>query len=486
MFMGKTEKLQPAEIWKYFEKICQIPRPSFREQEMIDFLVNFGKQHQLDTTVDKAGNVLIKKTASKGYEKRKSICLQSHLDMVTEKDSSSNHDFDTDPIIPVIDGGWVKASGTTLGADNGIGIAAQLAVLADKTLEHGPMECLFTVEEEVGLKGAGKLKPGFIESTILINLDSEDEGELFIGCAGGIDTVAVLTFKNKIAAPGSKAFKVALGGLIGGHSGDDINKRRGNSIKILTRLIWGLSKKMRINLSLIEGGNLRNAIPREAYAIFTVSSENEQKLKEEFKKITKSIKEEFGETEPGLSISLDHSQLPGLTLKRRSQEKLLNLLQGCPNGVISMSRSMTGLVETSTNLASIKFTGNNEITISTSQRSSFDTGKTDISNTVRSIFELAKAKVSQSDGYPGWNPDTGSEILNITKNAYVKLFQTEPKIKAIHAGLECGMFKKIYPHLDMISFGPTIRDVHSPGEKIEIESVKKFWDLLILTLKEIP
>lgn len=483
--MEKIEDLEPSLIWKYFQEICTIPRPSFKEQKMIEYLVSFGKKNNLETVVDEAGNVLIKKTASKGLEKRKSICLQSHLDMVTEKDNKSTHNFETDPIKPVIQDGWIKANGTTLGADNGIGIATQLAILADKNITHGPLECLFTVEEEVGLKGAGKLKKGFLKSNTLINLDSEDEGELFIGCAGGVDTIAVFKFKSKITPQGSKAFKVVLGGLKGGHSGDDINKNRGNSLKLLNKFLWTLSKKMKIKLSIFEGGNLRNAIPREAQAIFVIDTNLEQKLNEEFEKFKKDLNKDLSEFEPDLSVTLNSVVLPALVLKRKSQERLLNAVYACPNGPIAMSRVITDLVETSTNLASVKFTGNNEITISTSQRSSVESAKTEIANTVKSVFELAGANVTQSDGYPGWNPDTNSEILNISRNAYKKLFGNEPKVKAIHAGLECGMFKKIYPNLDMVSFGPTIREVHSPNEKIEIATVKKFWDLLLEVLKEV-
>lgn len=483
--MVAFEDLHPSAIWKYFYEISKIPRPSSKEKKIIDYLISFGKKFDLVTKVDEWGNILIEKPAAKGFEKRKKVCLQSHLDMVAEKDNTSRHDFETDPIEVYIEDGWVKARGTTLGADNGIGIAAQLAILSDKEAKHGPLECLFTVEEEVGLKGAGKLNPDFLTSEILINLDSEDEGELFIGCAGGIDTVGVLSYKSKVVPAGSKAFKISLTGLKGGHSGDDINKDRANSIKLLNRFLWTLSKKIKLSVSILEGGNLRNAIPREAYAIFTIGAEAEQMLKLEFKNFYASLKEELSTKEPDIKLSLENTQLPAFILKRKHQERLLNTIYGCPNGVITMSRALDNLVETSTNLASVKFTGNNVITISTSQRSSVESSKTEIANSIKSILELAKAKVNQSDGYPGWNPDTDSYILDISKNIYLNLFKQEPKIKAIHAGLECGMFKKIYPQLDMISFGPTIRDAHSPNEKMEIASVKKFWDFLLNILEKV-
>ena len=484
--MKALEGLEPENIWNFFDEICKIPRRSTKEEKIVDFLVKFGKDHQLETIRDEVGNVIIKKPASKGCENKKSICLQSHVDMVAEKNSSSSHNFDTDPITPIVSSGWVKAKETTLGADNGIGIASQLALLADSEIKHGPIECLFTVEEELGLKGAFNLKPGFINSKILLNLDSEDEGELFIGCAGGIDTIANMQYKTRKVPGNSVAFKIMVSGLSGGHSGDDINKGRGNSIKILNRFLWTLSRRMTIKLASFEAGNLRNAIPREASAIITTDRSNAEKLSDELREYTIAIRNELSASEPELKIEIKAADLPLMVLKKKFQRRLLNVLYGCPHGVINMSRTIKDLVETSTNLASVKFTNHYTTTITTSQRSSVETEKQNIANTVRSVFELAKADVDHSDGYPGWQPNTNSEILNLTTKEYKKLFGDEPKVKAIHAGLECGLFLEKFPELDMISFGPTIRDAHSPDEKVEIESVEKYWKLLLSVLQNIP
>ena len=484
--MKNFEGLEPADIWNYFDEILKIPRRSSKEEKIIEYLVNFGRKHQLETITDEVGNVIIRKPAAKGFENRKSICLQSHVDMVAEKNSTSTHNFDTDPIQPLVDGDWIKAKDTTLGADNGIGIASQLVILTDSKLEHGPIECLFTVEEELGLKGAFNLKPDFIRSNILINLDSEDEGELFIGCAGGIDTIATIAYKTRNVPADSVAFKIEVTGLIGGHSGDDINKHRGNSIKILNRFLWTVSRRIPIRIAGFEGGNLRNAIPREAFAIVTTSRSKTQLFKDEFHQFCVAIKNEQSVNEPDLKLEIKPSDLPDLVLRKKYHRRLLNLLYGCPHGVISMSKSIKDLVETSTNLASVRFVNQHACIVSTSQRSSVESEKQNIANRVKSIFELARADVENSDGYPGWEPNTDSEILKITFESYQKLFGYEPLVKAIHAGLECGLFLKKYPGLDMISFGPTIRGAHSPDEKVEISTVKKYWDLLLEVLVNIP
>ncbi len=484
--MNSLEGIEPEEIWTYFSEICKIPRRSSKEEKIIEYLVDFGEKHHLDTYVDDVGNVVIRKPASTGFEKRKSICLQTHVDMVAEKNSSSDHDFDTDPIQPVIDGEWIKAKETTLGADNGIGIASQLVILSDTEMEHGPIECLFTTEEELGLKGAFNLKPGFIQSKILINLDSEDEGELFIGCAGGVDTIATLSFKTRNLPSNSEAFRIEVSGLKGGHSGDDINKDRGNSIKILNRFLWSVSKRIPIRIAGFDGGNLRNAIPREAYAIITTSRLKSQILKNEFLQFYIAVKSELSVNEPDLKLEITSADLPKEVLRKKYQRRLFNLLYGCPHGVVSMSRKIKEMVETSTNLASVKFAENNTYIVSTSQRSSVESKKQDIANVIRSIFELARADVQHSDGYPGWEPNTDSEILKITVESYKRLFGKEPVVRAIHAGLECGLFLQKYPDLDMISFGPTIRGAHSPDERVEINSVKKYMDLLLDVVAHIP
>jgi dipeptidase D len=484
--MKSIRDIQPKALWTYFDEICQIPRPSGKEERIINYLIEFAKKHKLETKKDHAGNVLIKKAAHHNCENKKLVCLQSHVDMVCEKNSSTNHNFDSDPIQTMIDGNWVKADGTTLGADNGIGIAAQLAILENKEIKHGPIECLFTVDEEMGLKGAFNIQSQFFDSKILINLDSEDEGELFIGSAGGINTIARIKVNTKKMPKGYVSFKIVVTGLVGGHSGDDIDKGRGNSIKILNRFLWTAPKKLKIKIIKFEGGNLPNAIPREAYVIISIPKNNEQILKEHLNQYVIAIKNELMITEPNLKIYLTSVKMPQQALNKKSQSRLLNSLYACPDGIIAMSRTMKGLVETSTNLASVKFETKNEIKITTSQRSSLESSKNNISNAVRSVFNMVNAKVEHINGYPGWNPNMKSEILQITKKSYKKLFGTSAKVKAIHAGLECGLFLNKYENLDIISFGPTIRGAHSPDERLDISSTKKFWDLLIEVLNKIP
>jgi dipeptidase D len=484
--MNGIDKLQPAGVWKYFSEILEIPRPSKREEKIIAYLVDFAKSQNLEHTVDEAGNVLIRKPASKGMENRSSVVLQSHLDMVCEKNSDVVHDFNADPIKAYIDGNWVKAKGTTLGADDGIGIAAQLAILASSEIKHGPIECLFTVDEETGLTGAFEMKPGLFTSKILLNLDSEDEGELFIGCAGGMDTVITFAYETEKVPSNFKAYKITVVGLSGGHSGDDINKGLGNSIKIINRFLWKGANKYDIRISNIDGGNLRNAIPREAFATFVVHEDDVESMLQLFESYRKEILGEYIAVEPNLKISLVEATMPEWVVDEPTQFDLLNALYACPHGVIAMSAQMPGLVETSTNLASVKFIQDNQILVTTSQRSSIDSAKTDIGNMVQSVFRLANANIVQSDGYPGWAPNTNSNILTITKDSYKKLFGVDPIVRAIHAGLECGLFLEKYPQLDMISFGPTIKGAHSPDERLDIETTSKFWKLLLDVLENIP
>lgn len=484
--MNKLTELSPNLVWSYFEEICQVPRPSKKEEKIIKYLVDFAKKHDLKHQKDKTGNVLISKAATKGYENLETVVLQSHMDMVCEANKDKKHDFDKDPIEPVIDGNWVKANGTTLGADDGIGIAAQLAILADDKIEHGPIECLFTVDEETGLTGAFALEPDFFKGKYLINLDSEDEGELFIGCAGGIDTLATFTYEEKPAKKDHKAYELNITGLKGGHSGDEIHKGLGNSIKIATRFLQHTQTKFKIRLASFDGGKVRNAIPREATVIFTVEEQYKKDIEAFFTKFENDIKNELKTTEPKLKITLDKAKSPKNLIDKKTQFRLINALHGVRHGVFEMSRDIEGLVETSTNLASVKMPGKNKIDIVTSQRSSVESARTDAKESVASVFRLAKADVRHSDGYPGWQPNTDSAILKITESSYKKLFKNDPVVRAIHAGLECGLFLEKYPYLDMISFGPTIRDAHSPDEKIDIETTQKFWDLLLDILKKIP
>ena len=484
--MKSIKDIQPKALWTYFDEICQIPRPSGKEERIINYLMEFAKKHKLETKKDNAGNVLIKKAANHNLKNKKLVCLQSHVDMVCEKNSSTNHNFDNDPIQTMIEGNWVKANGTTLGADNGIGIAAQLAILDNREIKHGPIECLFTVDEEMGLKGAFNIQSQFFDSKILINLDSEDEGELFIGSAGGINTIARIKIKTKKIPKDYVSFKIVVTGLAGGHSGGDIDKGRGNSIKILNRFLWTAPKKLKIKIVKFEGGNLPNAIPREAYVIISIPKKNEQILKEHLNQYVIAIKNELMITEPNLKIYLTSVKMSQQALSKKSQSRLLNSLYACPDGIIAMSRTMKGLVETSTNLASVKFESKSVIKITTSQRSSLESSKNNIANAVKSVFNMVNSKVEHVNGYPGWNPNMKSDILQITKKSYKELFGTSAKVKAIHAGLECGLFLDKYKDLDIISFGPTIKGAHSPDERVDILSTKKFWDLLIEILKKIP
>jgi dipeptidase D len=483
--MTQLKTLKPASVWGFFDEITNVPRPSGKEEKIIGYITAFAEKHKLDFSKDSLGNIVIRKPASKGFENKKSVCLQSHLDMVCEKNSSSQHNFETDPIRTIIDGDWVRAEDTTLGADNGVGVATQMAILADSTLQHGPLECLFTTDEERGLNGAKGLEPGFFHSKILINLDSEDEGELFIGCAGGMNTLATMKYNVRRTPEESVAFRIEVSGLQGGHSGTDIHKNRGNSIKILNQFLWESRNRFGARLSVFEGGNLRNAIPREAYAIIVIPVKYSDVFTGYFHSYTRLIKGDYLVDEPNIQFTLTTADLPEKVMKKKVQEKLLNALYACPHGVISWSRVMDNLVETSTNLASVKFEGLNRIFIASSQRSSVNSAKLQIGNTVRSTFKLAGALVEQTEGYPGWNPNPESTILSISKNSYKKLFNVDAAVKAIHAGLECGLFLEKYPYLDMISFGPTIVDPHSPSERISISTTEKFWLLLLDVLGNI-
>lgn len=480
------QELEPKSVFTYFAEICKIPRPSKKEEKIIEYLLDFAKKQELSAKRDKAGNVLISKKATSGLENLKTIVLQSHMDMVCEKNDDIVFDFENDAIQAYVDGEWIKAKGTTLGADCGIGMATQLALLADENIKHGPIECLFTVDEETGLTGANELKPDFFSGTILLNLDSEDEGEIFIGCAGGIDTTALFRYKSESVPTDFIALKIKVRGLKGGHSGDDINKGLGNANKILNRFLWRARTKYDLRLSYFDGGNLRNAIAREATAIFTIYKEDKTELVKDLESYNDIIRNELRITEPTLAVSIEDCSLPEYVIDETTQFDLLNALYACPHGVLAMSQEIDGLVETSTNLASVKFIQNDQIIVSTSQRSSIDSAKRDAVNFITSVFNLANANVKSGEGYPGWAPNKDSEILNIAEKVYTSTFNANPKIKAIHAGLECGLFLEKYPGLDMISFGPTLRGVHSPDERLNIESTHKFWVFLCKLLENIP
>ena len=484
--MKQLKNIKPQIVWNYFGQICQVPRPSKKEAKIRQFLIDFGHKHKLDVQTDPIGNVLIRKPASPGKENYSTVVLQAHMDMVCEKNSDKVFNFETDPIVPVITDGWIKADGTTLGADNGIGIAAIMAVLTDDMLSHGPLEGLITVDEETGLTGAFALKPGFFTGKILLNLDSEDEGELFIGCAGGMDTTAKLNMETEKVPGNSFGLQIIVKGLWGGHSGDDINKGRGNAIKLLTRFLWRAVRNYGVRIASFEGGNLRNAIAREAQAFVTVPTVQKERLIAELNQFSAEVEFEYERTEPNLVIDQNSIALPLEVFTTKSQENLLNMLYGCPHGVMEMSPRMENMVETSTNLASVKYREDEKIMrVTTSQRSELESRKHSICEMVRSVFEQAGADVIQSDGYPGWTPNPDSPVLQITADSYRRLFGKEPVIRSIHAGLECGLFLEKYPDLDMVSFGPTIRNGHSPEERIEIETVEKFWKHLKDVLEHI-
>jgi dipeptidase D len=476
--MSLLNQLKPDLIWYYFEEICRIPRLSKNEGKIRQYLLEFAKSNNLHAREDGVGNILIIKEASSGMENRKTVVLQSHMDMVGEKNADYPHDWNNDPIIPVLKGNWVGAKGTTLGADDGIGIAAQLAMLTDKSLQTGKIECLFTIDEESGMTGAINLGPDFFSGRTLLNLDSEDEGILFIGCAGGLDTVGIMNYESVPVAEGMSAIDISLTGLHGGHSGDEIHKGYGNSVKIMTRLLWNISNQYRISIASFDGGNLRNAIPREAFATIVLRKEDVQKVYELTEGFKKTVADEFGDLEKELKLSMKDAETPSYVMDQESQKKFISVLSCCPHGVIAWSKEMDNLVETSTNLASAKFSENNTIKIVTTQRSSVESSKHNAAGMVASCMHLAGAEVAHSDGYPGWKPNLNSEILNIARNSYMKLFGKEPLVRAIHAGLECGLIYKKIEKIDMISFGPTIKGAHTPDEMIDINTTMMFWDLL--------
>lgn len=481
----EKKDLQPAVVFHYFEEVCQVPRPSKKEEKIRAYLLEFAKKHGLAAKTDEAGNVLIEKPASAGKENLKTVVLQSHMDMVCEKNKDTEHNFETDPIQTYVDGEWLRAKGTTLGADNGIGIATQLAVLASEDIEHGPIQCLFTVDEETGLTGAFALKEGFMNCDILINLDSEDEGELFIGCAGGAGTTAQFPCPMTAAPEGYFFFRVAVKGLTGGHSGDDINKNRANANKLLNRFLVQLMEKYDLRLCEIDGGNLHNAIPREAHAVCVVPMKDKESVRVDLNVYLSEVENEFAVTEPNLVMELESESSRAEVMEQEAMKKFLLSLYAVHNGVYAMSQDIPGLVETSSNLASVK-QRDGKIVVVTSQRSSILSSRKDMSQMVAAAFLLGGAEVTTGDGYPGWKPNPNSEVLQIAVESYKRLFATEPKIKAIHAGLECGLFLEKYPSLDMVSFGPTLRGVHSPDERMLIPTVDKFWRHLLDVLAHIP
>jgi len=477
--------LEPKAVWKHFYELTQIPRPSKKEEKVIEFMKNFGEGLGLETVVDEVGNVIIRKPATPGMENRKGVILQGHLDMVPQKNSDVEHDFEKDPIDAYVDGEWVTARGTTLGADNGIGVAAAMAVLESKDLQHGPIEALFTIDEETGMTGAFGLKPGILKGEILINMDSEDEGELYVGCAGGTNANLSYSYKEEQVPAGHVAYRISVSGLKGGHSGVDIALERGNANKLLNRVLWMATEAYGIRLADMQGGDLRNAIPREADAVVTVAEEKEEDLVKFVADMEGVYKDELSSADPGVTLTAERTETPSAVMDETSQEKILNALYASPHGVIRMSTDMEGLVETSNNVAVVRM-GNGTFEELCLIRSSVDTAREDLKNVFSSIAALAGGSVTFDGEYPGWKPNMQSPILKEMREIYNNRFGNIPEIKAIHAGLECGLLGGVYPGLDMISFGPTIRYPHSPDEKVHIGSVQKFWDFLVETLIHIP
>ncbi|NLC74458.1 MAG: aminoacyl-histidine dipeptidase [Clostridiales bacterium] len=476
--------MNTEKILSFFKEIVCVPRESGHEEHIREYLVDFAKKRGLEWKTDKIGNVLITKPASKGCENRPVVILQSHMDMVCEKNSGVEHDFRTDPIKYVIRDGWMVAPDTTLGADCGIGIAAELAILDDNNLEHGKIECLFTVSEETGLDGANAIKKGFMTGSILINLDSEDEGQLFVGCAGGVNTSAVFKYRPKSVDTSRIATRFTISGAIGGHSGDDIDKGRANAVQLLARFLYE-AMPLGIDLCNIDGGNKDNAIAREASAVIAFGKRSEDSVVALFNKCMNEIKQEYAVTDPDVVGLAEPVTWNNGAVDKGTAAKLIQALNAAPHGVLAMSAEISGLVETSTNLASVKMEKGDKIKVVTSQRSAVDSARHFAAQRLECCFINAGADVTHYSEYPGWKPKMDSYILDVSRKSYKRLFKQEPVVRAIHAGLECGLFAGKYPEMDMISFGPTILGVHAPGERLDLASLEKFWDLLVDVIKQV-
>ena len=478
--------LKPQCVFEQFAKINEIPRPSKHEEKMIEFLKQFGTDLGLETHVDETGNVIIRKPASKGYENKKVLILQSHMDMVCDKLVDVDIDFTKDPIETFVDGEWLRAKGTTLGADDGIGCAIQMAVLADNTLEHGPIECVFTRDEETGLTGAHGMKAGFMTGDLLINLDSEDEGQFFISCAGGMTTNAKFTFEKEDAPADYFFMKLSLKGLHGGHSGDDINKKFANGIKLLSRFIYLIDEKYDVRLASFDSGRMHNAIPRDGVVVFAIPSDAKEDVRIALNVFAKEVEDEFHVTEDNINFSLESTDAQQV-IPQPVGKNIIRALQAIDNGPYSMCQdeALAWMVETSSNIASIT-TSDTEMKMVASQRSNVMSNLTNMGNTIKAVFQLAGAEVVQGDRYPAWQMNPNSELTKIVVDTYKKLFGKEPKVIGIHAGLECGLFSEKYPNLDMVSMGPTLRGVHSPDERLLIPTVQIVWDHLLEIMKNIP
>jgi dipeptidase D len=478
------KELEPSILWQRFYEITQIPRPSKKEGKILAYMRSLFKELNISFKEDKVGNIVASVPATKGYENSPTVVLQGHVDMVCEKNKETKHDFENDPITMVRADGWIRAKGTTLGSDNGIGVATALCIITDKDVIHGPVEILLTIDEETGLTGATKMEPGLISGKILLNMDSEEDGAFYVGCAGGVDTLGIFNIEFENTPTGLTAYELMATGLKGGHSGLDINQGRANGIKILTRALAHIGK-FDYRIAKLDGGSLRNAIPREAEAIIFLKDSDVEDVEKIIKDVEKTLTNEFKTSDSGVKINLTKvDQHFPKVFTRKISDKIVNTLFALPHGIIMISQDIPDLVETSTNLATIK-TENDKVVIGTSQRSSVESAKKYIAQSVRSIFSLAEADIEKTDGYPGWKPNMDSNILKTSKNVFKKLFNKEPEIKAIHAGLECGILEGKNPGLDMVSFGPTIMGAHSPDERVNIETVGKFYSLLKGILKEL-
>lgn len=483
--MNKSN-LKPACVFEHFARINEIPRPSKREEKMIEYLKNWGESHNLDTKVDKTGNVIIRKPATPGYEDRKTVILQSHMDMVCDKLVDVDFDFDNDPIQTYVDGEWLTAKGTTLGADDGIGCAMELAILDSNDIEHGPLECVFTRDEETQLTGASGMEAGFMTGDMLINLDSEDEGQIFVSCAGGRSTFATFYVTREDAPEGFFFIEGSIKGLTGGHSGDDIDKKRGNAIKILARFLYNEMQKMPVMLAQFNSGKMHNAIPRDGRFVIAVPSAEKETVRVDWNVFISQVEEEFHVSDTQIVAQMQSTDAQKV-ITASDTARFVRALQAVDNGVFAMCQdeALAGMVETSSNIASI-VTEENKIKVVSSQRSNVMSNLDNQCNTVKALFELAGAKVEQNDGYPAWKMNPNSKLTKAVVDCYTRLFGKEPIVRGIHAGLECGLFSERYPNLDMVSFGPTLRFVHTPEERIHIPSVQMVWDHLLAVLKEIP
>ena len=482
---SEISQLAPQAVWKFFDQICSIPHPSKHEEALATFIVDWAQSKGLSVKRDETGNVFIKKPATPGMEDRKGVVLQAHIDMVSQKNNDTEHDFVTDAIQPYVDNGWVTAKDTTLGADNGIGMASCLAVLDADDIAHGPLEVLLTVHEEAGMSGAFGLQPCWLEGDILLNTDSEQEGEIYMGCAGGIDASISVNIERHSVTAQQQSYQLTLKGLRGGHSGVDIHTGRANANKLLARFLKDHCQELSVQLISLQGGTLRNAIPREASALFTMPAEQLAAFNQALRAFETTIKQELSSIETGITLVLDEVTNSQQPMTEASQRQVLNLLNACPNGVIRMSDDIQGVVETSLNMGVISTT-DSQFEVLCLVRSLIDSGREQVTGSLRSLAELAGAEIKLSGAYPGWKPDPNSQVLAIFRDMYETIYGNKPDIMVIHAGLECGLFKKPYPEMDMISFGPTIKFPHSPDEKVEIDSVGLYWQQMKGILANIP